>query len=198
MKVSMHLIFFWVSFIASVIGAICGIGGGVIIKPFLDATGILSVSAVSFLSGCTVLVMAAISILKSYAHKEVQINLKITVPLAIGSAIGGALGKGLFQNFKAISSENVMGLIQAIILISITILTFLYNIFENRIHTLEMKSKCAGLGVGILLGFFSSFLGIGGGPINLMILSYLFSFNIKEIVPNSLFIIFISQIVGIV
>lgn len=35
-------------FFASVIGAICGIGGGVIIKPVLDSVGILDVTAISF------------------------------------------------------------------------------------------------------------------------------------------------------
>ena len=35
-----ELVFILVSFCASVIGAICGIGGGVIIKPVLDAFGL--------------------------------------------------------------------------------------------------------------------------------------------------------------
>jgi uncharacterized membrane protein YfcA len=46
-----------VSFFASVIGSICGIGGGVIIKPVLDAVGLYSVSTISFMSGCIVLSM---------------------------------------------------------------------------------------------------------------------------------------------
>ena len=33
------LLFFIVSFIASIAGAICGMGGGVIIKPVLDVFG---------------------------------------------------------------------------------------------------------------------------------------------------------------
>ena len=43
----MYFAFFLVSFLASIVGAICGIGGGVIMKPLLDATGILSVSAIN-------------------------------------------------------------------------------------------------------------------------------------------------------
>jgi uncharacterized membrane protein YfcA len=46
-----QLISILVSFCASVIGCICGIGGGVIIKPVLDATSGMGVSAISFLSG---------------------------------------------------------------------------------------------------------------------------------------------------
>ena len=59
----MILIVFLVCFLASVVGAVCGIGGGVIIKPTLDALGILDVSTISFLSGCTVLSMTSYSVL---------------------------------------------------------------------------------------------------------------------------------------
>ena len=47
----LYLIFLLVCFFASVIGAICGIGGGVIIKPVLDAFGVMDAAQISFLSG---------------------------------------------------------------------------------------------------------------------------------------------------
>ena len=50
--------YFIISLLASVAGAICGIGGGVIIKPTLDLFHLDSVSTISFLSGCTVLAMS--------------------------------------------------------------------------------------------------------------------------------------------
>lgn len=50
--------FLIISFMASVLGAICGIGGGVLMKPILDSLGLMEVSTVSFLSGCTVLSMS--------------------------------------------------------------------------------------------------------------------------------------------
>ena len=53
------------------------------------------------------------------------------------------------------------------------------------------------LSVGLLLGIMSSFLGIGGGPINLVVLFYLFSMSTKEAVITSLYIIFISQIASL-
>ena len=56
----MELIVFAVCLAASAAGGICGIGGGIIIKPVLDAMGIMSVSAISFLSGMTVMTMAAV------------------------------------------------------------------------------------------------------------------------------------------
>lgn len=42
------VLFFMISFLASVIGAICGIGGGVIIKPTLDLFQLAGVSTISF------------------------------------------------------------------------------------------------------------------------------------------------------
>ena len=41
------LLFFVVSFFASIVGAICGIGGGVIIKPVLDMLQLRSVDKVA-------------------------------------------------------------------------------------------------------------------------------------------------------
>lgn len=54
----LYLICFLVTFAACVIGTICGMGGGIIIKPVLDAMGVMSVSTVTFLSGCTVIAMS--------------------------------------------------------------------------------------------------------------------------------------------
>lgn len=58
----MSMVAFLVSFLASTAGAICGIGGGVIIKPVLDLFQMASVSTISFLSGCTVLSMSLYSV----------------------------------------------------------------------------------------------------------------------------------------
>ncbi|MGC6176872.1 hypothetical protein [Lacrimispora sp. 38-1] len=56
----MQIFYFLVSFLASIIGAICGIGGGVIIKPTLDLLHLASVSSINFLSGCKVLARGTI------------------------------------------------------------------------------------------------------------------------------------------
>ena len=64
------IIFVLVAFLASVIGCICGIGGGVIIKPVLDAFGLYSVSTISFMSGCIVLSMTTYSVVKATLAKE--------------------------------------------------------------------------------------------------------------------------------
>ena len=47
--------------------------------------------------------------------------------------------------------------------------------------------------IGFVLGIMSSFLGIGGGPIDLVVLFFFFSMETKIAVQNSLFIILFSQ-----
>ena len=47
-----YLLILMICFLASFIGAICGIGGGIIIKPFLDSYGVADVKTISFLSSC--------------------------------------------------------------------------------------------------------------------------------------------------
>ena len=91
------LIFFLVALTASVAGAICGIGGGVIIKPVLDLLHLETVTAISFLSGCTVLSMSCYSVGKSLLAKEHSVSLNVGTPLALGAAAGqdlAAVGGG--------------------------------------------------------------------------------------------------------
>ena len=83
-----YLVFLIVCFGASIVGAICGIGGGVIIKPVLDSFGVLDVTAISFLSGCTVLSMTTYSVLKNKISGESHVTMKTGFPLAIGAAVG--------------------------------------------------------------------------------------------------------------
>ena len=58
-----YVIFFVVSILASVVGAICGVGGGVFMKPALDAVGVLPVNTITFLSTCTVIAMTSYNVI---------------------------------------------------------------------------------------------------------------------------------------
>lgn len=91
------LFVFAVCLCAGTIGCICGIGG-VVIKPLPDATGIMRVSTVSFLSGLTVLPMSLISVYKN--RKANELDAKRNIPLGLGAATGSVLGKRLFEMIK--------------------------------------------------------------------------------------------------
>ena len=117
----MYGIFFAVSLLASVVGAICGIGGGVIIKPVLDVLHLESVAAISFLSGCTVLCMSCYSVGRSMLAGERQVDMASGTPLALGAAVGGLLGKQLFSAVSALfTSRDAVGSVQALCLAAAT------------------------------------------------------------------------------
>lgn len=196
----MEIILFVISLFASTIGAICGIGGGVITKPVLDGLNLpgLGTVEVSFLSSLSVLSMAIYSITNIYRNKLSQIDVKASIPMAIGAAIGGLVGKITFQELIENSSSNYVGKIQAIVLLVLTIGTFFYSLFQNKIPSKKVESIILSSGMGLLLGVFSSFLGIGGGPINLVVLGFLFSMNPKVGAQNSLLIILFSQSVSLI
>ena len=191
----MVVLFFIVSFLASIAGAICGIGGGVIIKPVLDLFGLASVSTISFLSGCTVIAMSCYSVGKNILAHENRVDFAVGTPLAIGAAVGGVLGKQLFSAIKAMfENGNTVGAVQAVCLAVVTLGTFIYTLKKDRIRTHQIINKVVCVIVGLVLGIMSSFLGIGGGPINLVVLFYLFSMDTKTAAQNSLYVILFSQI----
>ncbi len=190
----MNVLVLLVSFFACTVGAICGIGGGIIIKPVLDATGVADVSTINFLSGCTVLAMTLYSVVKSQLAKDSQIDMRTDTPLALGAAVGGLAGKELFSRVASLfANPNTAGAVQATLLLVITLGTLVYTLNKERISTRQVTSAAACGVIGFVLGACSSFLGIGGGPINLVVLFYFFTMATKRAAASSLYIILFSQ-----
>lgn len=180
--------------LACSVGSICGMGGGVIIKPTMDALGILPVSTISFLSGCTVIGMTSYSVARSFQKKESIIDLTTSTPLAIGSALGGILGKQLFLYTETLfETPDTAGGVQAILLFFATGATLIYTIRKDKLSSKKLHSIVPCVIVGFLLGTFSSYLGIGGGPFNVAVFCYFFSMTTKAAAQNSLYVILFSQ-----
>lgn len=196
---NLYIVFAIVSFLASVIGSICGIGGGVLIKPVLDAFGILDVAAISFLAGCTVLSMSCYTVVKARIKGSSLVDRKTGVPLAAGAVLGGVIGKMMFQYISGlVANKERVGAVQAACLLVITLVTFLYTLSKDKIKTYHISNMSVCIAIGIVLGVFSSFLGIGGGPINLMVLFFFFSMDTKMAAQYSLYIILFSQAASLV
>jgi uncharacterized membrane protein YfcA len=199
MKELYDIFFALVGFLASIVGAICGIGGGLFIKPILDAFGILPLATINFLSGCTVLSMTCYSVFQERLHKEYSIKFQREIPLVIGAVVGGVLGSYSFQFMlsRIENHENVSNL-QAICLMLITAGALFYTLNKEKINTYDVTNQFVCFLIGLLLGMISSFLGIGGGPINLVVLYYFFSMETKEAAQNSLYIILFSQTANLI
>ena len=90
------ILYFLVIIVANAIGAVSGMGGGVIIKPVLDFIAWDNVATISFYSSVAVFVMSI-----SSTVRQIQSGQKLKVMelsyLAIGSIFGGYIGSLLFD-----------------------------------------------------------------------------------------------------
>lgn len=189
----MLVLLFAVCLAASTIGAIVGAGGGVIIKPVLDAFAVLPVSTVSFLSSVTVLCMSVSSLIRT-RHNGVKLDYAASTPLAVGAVMGGILGKALFEYVRSsFGNESTLGLIQSVCLITVTALVLLYTCLKRRLPSYHVWGLLPCSAIGLALGLLSSFLGVGGGPYNVSVLFLFFTMEAKHAAKNSLYIIVFSQ-----
>ena len=185
------VVYFLICLAATTVGGISGVGGGVIIKPVMDAVSGLDAATISFLSGCTVLAMTITSMLRSRGG-SVKVEKRRGTLLAVGAAVGGILGKELFELVRGAGGAAV-DISQQSMMILLTAGVFVYTLKKEGIKTRSVNNAAACLLIGFTLGLLSSFLGIGGGPINLAVLSFFFSMDSKTAALNSLYVILFSQ-----
>jgi uncharacterized membrane protein YfcA len=188
--------FFFIACAASAVGAISGIGGGIIIKPVLDALSGQGIGEINVLSGSTVLAMSLVSILRSRGA-GIALESKRGTALAGGAALGGAAGNMIFSlTLRFLFRTALIGIIQSLILIFLTLTVLLYLKKKKTIRPRNIRHIPFCILIGLLLGMVSAFLGIGGGPINIMVISYFLSMDSKTAALHSLYTIFISQAAG--
>ena len=176
-----------ITLIATVVGAVFGLGGGIIIKPALQAVGGGPLSAINALSGVTVLLMSAISL-----ARYIKGGQKITgglAWLAAGSVAGGFAGKYLFDVFISNFDERSVKTYQCALLI--VIIAVILN--RGRFSSNGSENAAALMCSGAVLGCVSAFLGIGGGPLNLLVIYIVMGVGAKEAAVYSIFVVLCSQ-----
>lgn len=184
------IIYFCVILLANTVGAISGMGGGVLIKPIFDFIGAHSLAAISFYSSVAVFTMSIVSTIRQIQNK-IDIKWGLALLVSVGSMIGGILGNSTFETLLSRTSENSTQLVQIIL----TILTLGFALIYSRKgdYNFGLKAKSIYFLVGLTLGFLASLLGIGGGPINVALLMLCFGIPIKEATVYSIITIFFSQ-----
>ncbi len=126
------------------------------------------------------------------------IDLKVSTPLAVGAAIGGILGKSFYSMAAGMfANPDQAGGIQAALLFALTAGTLGYTVNKAKIISYRMTNPAVCMIIGLGLGIMGSFLGIGGGPFNMAVFCLFFSMNTKKAALNSLYVILISQIAGL-
>jgi uncharacterized membrane protein YfcA len=175
--------------IATLLGALSGLGGGIIIKPILDVIGYHDLSTISFISTSAVFTMAFYAVIK-HVHKGTKIDWCLTIYIALGSLLGGYIGNYLFTICLTHFVERYIQILQTSSLLLLLVWTL---IAIDKTIKVPLKQKKYYLLVGLLLGSISSFLGIGGGPFNVTIFTCLFHIPLKRATVYSLVTIVFSQ-----
>lgn len=190
------ILYFCVIIFANTIGAISGMGGGVLIKPIFDLINVHSVAAISFYSSVAVLTMSIVSTYKQLKN-DVHVNWMFACQISIGAILGGMIGNTVFEKLLLVFSEGREVLLIQIVLTVVTLVfSFIYS--KNKWSNFSFHSSAFKMGLGFLLGFLASLLGIGGGPINVALLMLLFNFPIKQATVYSIITIFFSQLSKII
>lgn len=169
-----------------------------IIKPVLDLLGHYSVSTIGVLSSATVFSMSVVSGIKAY-YSGIRIRGLTSLYLAASSILGGFLGRNIFNYLiDWVKNDPLISFIQATMLAILMLAIYILVKQKGHMKQLNITSIGITLLVGLVLGLLSSFLGIGGGPLNVAVLALLFSMNAKESMINSILIIFFSQLSNLV
>ena len=182
------ILYFAVGLLSTIFGSLVGLGGGVVIKPVLDAIGTYDLTTIGILSSFTVFSMAIVSTGKQI-NKGFKVEKNMLV-VAIGSILGGGIGNSLFGIFlNFLNNESFATAIQGFILATLLILV----LFKEKFPKYHLKNYLLLFLIGMILGTIASFLGIGGGPINVMALVLLLNMDIKKAAVTSILIILLSQ-----
>ncbi|WDT65344.1 sulfite exporter TauE/SafE family protein [Companilactobacillus crustorum] len=176
--------------VANTIGAISGMGGGLIIKPTLQLLDIDNVILINFYSSFAVFVMSISSTWKQL-QSDNKIEIETAIGLSIGSIIGGMLGDWSFKLLHSAIGNDQSVVIQMILVIISLIASLI--LVCGMIKPLNLESDFLMVIVGLFLGWLSTLLGIGGGPINIACFIFIFGIGMRKATIYSIITIFFSQ-----
>lgn len=190
----MYWLYILIALFATTFGSISGMGGGVIMKPLFDLINDYNATQIAVMTSCTVFVMSLVSVaLAAPKMKNEKLNAGAIAVLIVGSLGGGYLGEALFKALTSNAADEIVKIVQNAVLIVIIAFIIVYMSKKDNKKTLNSTSKIAALLVGLVLGILSSFLGIGGGPMNVALIVFVFGYGIKIAVFCSLATIVFAQ-----
>lgn len=189
------IIYFIIAFCATFVGSLIGLGGGIIIKPILDFMGQYPLEVITFMSTATVFAMSSVSLIKHQRNKKKPFTIE-ALYIIVGSVIGSSIGSFLLVHLtESLKNTDNISKVQASLLIIVLVSIIIINLF-NMCFNISRKWFYMIIS-GIIMGTFSTFLGIGGGPVNIVILMVGFGYSIKRAAILSTVSVLFSQITSL-
>ncbi|MCL1950476.1 MAG: sulfite exporter TauE/SafE family protein [Turicibacter sp.] len=176
--------------ISTLLGAISGMSGGVIMRPVFDTVGYHDVASMTFYASVAVIVMSLVSTWKRF-KKGMDIQLGLAIFVSVGSIVGGMLGNVKLEWLLGMFQENTVNLVQ----ITLSVITLLFALLYSFgiFKSYKVNNMFLVFLTGIVLGGMASLLGIGGGPINVAAFMLLFGMSMKDAAGYSIITIFFAQ-----
>ncbi|OGF66853.1 MAG: hypothetical protein A2Y62_21850 [Candidatus Fischerbacteria bacterium RBG_13_37_8] len=193
------MIFIVVGFFAGLLGAITGLGGGIIIVPVLTIFFHIPIHKAIGISLVAIVVNSSLASV-SYARKGfTDIRLGLTMEQStIFGAICGAFISGYF-NAKIL--EFIFGIV--LLFAAIQMVSSLGNVIAEReikIRHLSPMYRVKHIPAGMILSFFAGcfagMLGVGGGIFKIPIMCLLMGVPVKVAVATSSFMILLTGATG--
>lgn len=122
----LNVLYVIATFIATVIGALAGIGGGIVLKAMTDLFSPDSVQVISFYTTVVVFTMCLVSIAKQ-VKSGFKYDLPMLLEISVGSLVGGYIGNSLLTVLLRYFPENKVQLTQSIILFLTLIFLIIYT-----------------------------------------------------------------------
>jgi hypothetical protein len=183
-------------FFIGMLAAILGVGGGVLMVPMLNLLIGLDIHKAI---GTSLFVMVFLSTTAAISYFRKKLVLwKLALIFLIGNVIGAYLG----ANASNLLPPHYLKIAFALVLlyVSYRMLRGSKSAKANKeykiVSSLNVKRFPLIIGLGIVSGFLSGLLGIGGGIINVPILKMLLSIPMHSSVATSSFMISITSFVA--
>ncbi len=174
----------------SLILTMVGLGGGLIFSPLfilLDYPVSTAVSASLFLNGT-----AAISAAIIYFRKK-MVDIKIALPLIISASLFAPVGAYVTSRVNI----QLFTAILACVIFTASLRMLFSGKVESEVTDVSASRKIIGGGaIGMVTGFISGLLGIGGGVFIVPLLIYILKVPTKIAAATSIFIVVFSSFSG--
>ncbi len=201
-----------IGFCAGVVGALVGLGGGIIIVPALlfmnQSLGLLDDLSPQKAVGISTVIMIFTGLSSTLSYvKHQRVDYKTGLIFFIGSGPGGIIGSMVnkvldvqtfnmfFGSFVIIVSIILLikDRLKPVNLIDKATIIKTYNDLDGTEYTYGYKPSIA-IFICFLVGFCSGLFGIGGGSLIVPAMILLFLFPPHVAVATSMFIVFLSSI----
>ncbi|WP_128894473.1 sulfite exporter TauE/SafE family protein [Longirhabdus pacifica] len=213
MSITFIALLLMIGYLSAVFGSIVGLGGGIIIIPSLMylAPTLLDIEIshpVAVGTSMAVLIVTSLSSTLQF-RKQKRVDEKSAISFFVTSGLAAMLGASVTALMNTATFELSFG----IFMLFVSLLLIFKNKFNTaNIHWKQQKtyidehgqsftyghSHAVAMLIGLLVGFLSGLFGVGGGSLFVPAMIILFRYPPHVATATSMFIIFLSAILGTV